>query len=175
MKGKHDREPRINRRIRVPEVRLIGADGAQLGLFITSEALKRAETEGLDLVEIAPTAKPPVCKIMDYGKHKYEQSKKKQQAKKQQSVVHLKEIKMRPSTDEHDFQVKLKHVKRFLEDGDRVKITIRFRGREMAHKELGQQRMERVMEEVKELAEIFQAPQMEGRMMHMLLQPVKKK
>lgn len=154
---------------------MIGSDGAQLGLFITSEAVKRAEAEGLDLVEIAPTAKPPVCKIMDYGKHKYEESKKKQQAKKQQAVVHLKEIKMRPSTDEHDFQVKLKHVKRFLEDGDRVKITIRFRGREMAHKDLGQKRMERVMEDVKELAEVFQTPRMEGRMMHMLLQPVKKK
>lgn len=156
-------------------MRLIDVDGSQLGVFITVEALKRAESEGLDLVEISPQAKPPVCKIMDYGRHKYELSKKKQQAKKQQAVVHLKEIKMRPSTDEHDFQVKLKHVKRFLEEGDRVKITIRFRGREMAHKEIGQERMTRVMEELKELAEIFQTPRMEGRMLSMLLQPVKKK
>lgn len=156
-------------------MRLIGSDGEQLGVFITSEALKRAEAEGLDLVEISPAAKPPVCKIMDFGKHKYEQSKRKQQAKKQQAVIHLKEIKMRPSTDEHDFQVKLRHVKRFLEDGDRVKITIRFRGREMAHKEIGRDRMTRVMEEVKDLAELFQEPRMEGRVMHMLLQPIKKK
>ena len=158
----------------MPEIRLIGPEGEQLGVFITSEALKRAQAEGLDLVEVSPTAKPPVCKIMDYGKHKYEQAKKKQQAKKQQTVVHLKEIKMRPSTDEHDFQVKMKHIKRFLDDGDRVKVSIRFRGREMAHKELGRDRMQRVLEEVKELAEMFQEPRMEGRVMHMLLQPVKK-
>ena len=159
----------------MPEVRLIGPEGEQLGVFITREALRRAEEDGLDLVEISPQANPPVCKIMDFGKHKYEQSKKKQQAKKQQTVVHLKEIKMRPSTDEHDFQTKLRHVKRFLEEGDRVKITIRFRGREMAHKELGRERMTRVLEEVKEMAEMFQEPRMEGRVMHMLLQPTKKK
>jgi translation initiation factor IF-3 len=166
---------RTNRRIRVPEVRLIGADGEQLGMFITSEAIKKAEAEGLDLVEISPMAKPPVCKIMDYGKHKYEESKKKQKAKKQQVVVHVKEIKMRPSTDEHDLQVKMKHVKRFLEEGDRVKISIRFRGREMAHKELGRNRMEWVAGELKEMAEVTQMPKMEGRVMHMMLQPLKKK
>jgi len=174
-KPKKEREPRTNRRIRVPEVRLIGPDGEQLGLFITSEAIKRAEAEGLDLVEVSPQARPPVCKIMDYGKFKYEQSKRKAEAKKKQQVVHLKEIKMRPSTDEHDFQTKMKHIKRFLEDGDRVKITIRFRGREMTHKELGRERMDRVVEELKEVAEIFQHPKMEGRMMNMLIQPIKKK
>lgn len=146
-----------------------------MGLFITREAIKRAEEAGLDLVEISPQGNPPVCKIMDYGKHKYETAKRKSEAKKKQQVVHLKEIKMRPSTDEHDFQTKMKHIRRFLEDGDRVKITIRFRGREMAHKELGRERMDRVAEELKELAEIFQHPKMEGRMMNMLIQPLKKK
>lgn len=159
----------------MPEVRLIGPEGEQLGLFITSEAIKRAETEGLDLVEVSPQARPPVCKIMDYGKYKYETAKRKSEAKKKQQVVHLKEIKMRPSTDEHDFQTKMKHIKRFLEDGDRVKITIRFRGREMAHKELGRERMDRVAEELREIAEVFQHPKMEGRMMNMLIQPIKKK
>jgi len=166
---------RINRRIRVPEVRLIGAESEQLGVLATFEAIRRAEDVGMDLVEIAPTARPPVCKIMDYGKFKYEESKKKQQAKKQQVVVHLKEIKMRPSTDEHDLQTKLKHIRSFLEEGDRVKITIRFRGREMAHKEIGQARMKRVIEEMKDLSEIFQEPRFEGKMFHMLLTPVKKK
>ena len=156
-------------------MRLIGPEGEQLGLFITSEALRRAEAEGYDLVEISPMAKPPVCKIMDYGKHKYEESKKKQKAKKQQAVIHLKEIKMRPTTDEHDFQVKVKHIKRFLEDGDRVKVSIRFKGREMSHKEFGRERMDRVLEEVKELAEVFEQPRIEGRTMQMLLQPGKKK
>jgi len=144
-------------------------------MFITSEALKRAEAEGLDLVEIAPMAKPPVCKIMDYGKFKYEENKRKQKAKKQQVVVHVKEIKMRPSTDEHDLQTKMRHVKRFLEEGDRVKISIRFRGREMAHKELGRERLSWVAEELKDMAEVTQEPRLEGRMMHMMLQPIKKK
>lgn len=156
-------------------MRLIGPEGEQLGLFITREAIKRAEEAGLDLVEISPQGNPPVCKIMDYGKHKYETAKRKSEAKKKQQVVHLKEIKMRPSTDEHDFQTKMKHIKRFLEDGDRVKITIRFRGREMAHKELGRDRMTRVAEDLKEIAEVFQHPKMEGRMMNMLIQPLKKK
>ena len=172
---KREREPRTNRRIRVPEVRLIGPEGEQLGLFITREAIKRAEETGLDLVEISPQGNPPVCKIMDYGKHKYEQAKRKSEAKKKQQVVLLKEIKMRPSTDEHDYQTKMKHIRRFLEEGNRVKITIRFRGREMAHKELGRDRMTRVAEELKEIAEVFQHPKMEGRMMNMLIQPLKKK
>jgi translation initiation factor IF-3 len=175
--ARRDREKdlRTNRRIRVPEVRLVGEDGEQLGVFITREAQKRAEESGLDLVEISPTARPPVCKIMDYGKYKYEQSKRKHEAKKKQTVVLTKEIKMRPATDEHDFQTKLRHVKRFLEDGNKVKITIRFRGREMAHKDIGHARMKKVLEEVKELGEAESFPKMEGRQMFMMLGPVKKK
>lgn len=170
-----ERDLRTNRRIRVQEVRLIDEEGEQLGVFITSEAIKRAENAGLDLVEISPTARPPVCKIMDYGKYKYDQSKRKHEAKKKQVVVLTKEIKMRPATDEHDFQTKLRHVKRFLEDGNKVKITIRFRGREMAHKDIGQARMKRVVEEVKDLGEAESFPKMEGRQMFMMLGPVKKK
>ncbi|MFH1829779.1 MAG: translation initiation factor IF-3 [Pseudomonadota bacterium] len=166
---------RTNRRIRVPEVRLIDENGEQLGVFITHEALRRAEDAGLDLVEISPGARPPVCKIMDYGKYKYEQSKKKQEQKKKQAVVLLKEIKMRPATDEHDFQTKIRHVRRFLEDGNKVKISIRFRGREMAHMDLGHQRMKRVVEEVRELGEVESFPKMEGRQMFMMLGPIKKK
>ncbi len=174
-RGDRERDLRTNRRIRVPEVRLIDEDGSQLGVFATQMALKRAEESGLDLVEISPTARPPVCRIMDYGKFKYEQSKRKHEAKKKQVVVQIKEIKMRPATDEHDFQTKLRHVKRFLEDGNKVKITIRFRGREMAHVDIGQQRMKRVMEEVREVGEVEFFPKMEGRQMFMMLGPLKKK
>jgi len=174
-KPSREKDLRTNRRIRVPEVRLIDENNEQVGVFITREAQKRAEEAGLDLVEISPTSKPPVCKIMDYGKYKYDQSKRKHEAKKKQQVVHIKEIKMRPATDEHDFQTKLRHVKRFLEDGDKVKITIRFRGREMAHKDLGHERMKKVIEEVRELGEAEGFPKMEGRQMFMMLGPVKKK
>ncbi|OGQ21780.1 MAG: translation initiation factor IF-3 [Deltaproteobacteria bacterium RIFCSPLOWO2_02_FULL_44_10] len=167
-------ELRRNHRIRVPEVRLIGSQGEQLGIFITPEAIRRAEEEGLDLVEISPTAKPPVCKIMDYGKYKYEQSKKKHEAKKHQIVVKTKEIKLRVGTDEHDYQTKLKHVRKFFEIGDKVKITLRFRGREMSHKELGEQRMKRIIEDVKDVAEVAQATHLEGKQMQMLLAPLKK-
>ncbi len=170
-----EKDMRTNRRIRVPEVRLIDENGEQVGVFITREALRRAEEAGLDLVEISPMARPPVCKIMDYGKYKYEQSKRKQEQKKKQAVVLIKEIKMRPATDEHDFQTKLRHVRRFLEDGNKVKITIRFRGREMAHKDIGHERMKRVIEEVGELGEVENFPKMEGRQMFMMLGPAKKK
>ncbi len=141
---------------------------------MTSEALKRAEEAGLDLVEISPQSRPPVCKIMDYGRFKYEQSKKKHEQKKKQTIVLTKEIKMRPGTDEHDFQTKLRHIKRFLEEGNKVKITIRFRGREMAHTNLGRERMKRVAEEVGELGEVESMPQQEGRQMHMMIVPQKK-
>ena len=153
---------------------MIGADGDQLGVFITMEAIKRAEELGLDLVEISPHANPPVCKIMDYGRYKYEQSKKKHEQKKKQTVVHIKEIKMRAATDEHDFQTKLRHVKRFLEDGNKVKISIRFRGREMAHTDLGRERMQKVADEVKELGQVEAFPKMEGRQLFMMLAPLKK-
>lgn len=168
-------ELRVNRRIRVPEVRLIDADGGQLGVFATYEALRRAEDSGLDLVEISPSARPPVCKIMDYGKYKYEQQKKKHEQKKHQIVVKIKEIKMRASTEEHDFQTKLRHIKRFLEEGDKVKITIRFRGREMAHVDLGQDRMKRVVEELKGIGEVESFPKMEMRQLFMMIAPAKKK
>jgi len=166
---------RVNHRIRVPEVRLIDSDGSQLGVFITREALRRAEEAGLDLVEISPMARPPVCKIMDYGKFKYEQSKKMHEQKKKQTVIHIKEIKMRPSTDEHDFQTKMRHVRRFLEEGIKVKITIRFRGREMAHIDLGHDRMKRLLEEIKDIGEAEAYPKMEGRQLFMMLTPTKGK
>jgi len=166
---------RINRRIRIPEVRLVGEDGSQLGVFITSQALKRAEEAGLDLVEVSPMARPPVCKIMDYGKYKYELSKKKHDQKKKQVVVHVKEIKMRPSTDEHDFQTKLKHIRQFLEDGNRVKVTIRFRGRELAHIDIGRDRLKQLVEGVKDLGEPESFPKMEGRQLTMILVHGKKK
>jgi translation initiation factor IF-3 len=165
---------RCNRRIRVPEVRLIGPEGDQLGVYITMEAIKRAEESGLDLVEISPHANPPVCKIMDYGRFKYEQSKKKHEQKKKQTVVHIKEIKMRAATDEHDFQTKLRHVKRFLEEGNKVKISIRFRGREMAHTDLGRERMQKVADELKEIGQVESFPKMEGRQLFMMLAPLKK-
>ncbi len=168
-------ELRTNRRIRVPEVRLIDEEGNQLGVLPTHEAMRKAEDAGLDLVEISPMARPPVCKIMDYGKYKYEQAKKKHEQKKKQVVVQIKEIKMRPATDEHDFQTKLRHIKGFLDDGDKVKITIRFRGREMAHVDIGYERMKRVIEEVKGLGEAESPPKMEGKQMFMMLGPLKKK
>ncbi len=167
-------EHRINFRIRVPEVRLIDEDGGQLGVFITREALRRAEDAGLDLVEISPMARPPVCKIMDYGKFKYEQAKKKHEQRKKQVVVHIKEIKLRPSTDEHDFQTKLKHIKRFLEEGNKVKVTIRFRGREMAHLDLGHERMRRIIEEVKDLGEAESHPKLEGKQLMIMLSSAKR-
>ena len=153
---------------------MIDHDGNQLGVFVTHEALKRAEEVGLDLVEISPMSKPPVCKIMDYGRYKYEQSKRKHEQKKKQAVVQIKEIKMRAATDEHDFQTKLRHIKRFLESGNKVKVSIRFRGREMAHIDLGQDRMKRVAEEVKELGQAESIPKMEGRQLLMMLSPLKK-
>ena len=128
----------------------------------------------MDLVEISPTARPPVCKIMDYGKYKYEQAKKRHEAKKHQIVVRTKEIKMRPATDEHDLQTKLKHIKRFLEEGDKVKITLRFRGREMAHMDLGRERLKRIIAEIADTGEVEQMPKLEGRLMSMIVGPAKK-
>ena len=166
---------RRNEQIRSREVRVIGADGEQLGVLSRLEAIGIAREQGYDLVEVAATADPPVCRIMDYGKYKYELQKKKQDAKKRQSVVQIKEIKLRPKTDEHDFETKLKHIKRFLEDGDRVKVTIFFRGREIVHKDRGVAVIERVIEETKELARVDQEPRPEGRTLQMLLAPLAKK
>ena len=153
-------------------MRLIGVDGKQIGIVSIQEALRRAEEEGLDLVEVAPNANPPVCRIMDYGKYKYEQKKKQRQAKKKQAQVQIKEIKLRPKIEEHDFQFKLKHIKRFLtEDKARVKVMIWFRGREVVHKDLGKALLDRIIEEVKDIAKVDKPPQMEGRNMVMFLVP----
>lgn len=166
---------RRNEQIRSREVRVIGADGEQLGVLSRLEAIGIAREQGYDLVEVAATADPPVCRIMDYGKYKYELQKKKQDAKKRQSVVQIKEIKLRPKTDEHDFETKLKHIRRFLEDGDRVKVTIFFRGREIVHKDRGVAVIDRVIEETKDLGRVDQEPRPEGRTLQMLLAPLAKK
>jgi translation initiation factor IF-3 len=159
--------------IRAPEIRVIGSDGNQLGIMSVREALAAAEAEGLDLVEISPQAKPPVCRIMDYGKFKYQQSKKAHEAKKKQTIVQVKEVKMGPKTEEHDFQFKFKHVLRFLEDGNKAKVSILFRGREMAHTELGRVLLDRMAEMVKDVGVIEQAPKLEGRNMTMIIAPKK--
>jgi translation initiation factor IF-3 len=156
-------------------VRLIGADGNQVGIVSLDEALEAADQATLDLVEIVPTAEPPVCRVMDYGKFLFDEKKQRQEAKKKQKQVHVKEVKFRPGTDEGDYKVKLRNLVRFLEDGDKAKVTIRFRGREHAHRELGLKVLERVEADLEELAQIEQRPQMEGRQMIMVLSPKKKK
>ncbi|MEA4858472.1 MAG: translation initiation factor IF-3 [Solidesulfovibrio sp.] len=168
-------EPRCNHRIRAREVRVIADDGAQVGIIPTSEALRMAQEKGLDLVEVAPNADPPVCRIMDFGRFKYQQQKKLQEARKKATTVQLKEIKVRPKTDEHDYQTKLKHIRRFLEEGDRCKVTVFFRGREIVHKDRGQVILARVVVDLGELAKVEQEPRTEGRMMTMLLAPQVKK
>ncbi len=161
----------VNRRIRAKEVRLIDPDGKQLGVVPLMEALETAESHGLDLVEVAPNVSPPVCRIMDYGRYKYQQSKKLQEAKKRQSIFQVKEIKLRPRTGEHDFQVKMRHVKRFLNHRDKVKVTVIFRGREMAHTNLGVALLQRVIEDTAEFAVVEQGARREGRIMVMVLAP----
>lgn len=161
--------------IRIPEVRLIGADGEQVGVVSSDEARRIAQDAELDLVEISPTAKPPVCRVMDYGKFKYEQSKKAHEAKKKQKQIQIKEVKFRPGTDEGDYQVKLRNLVRFLEEGNKAKITLRFRGREMAHRELGLKLLKRVEGDVKEIGTVEQQPKLEGRQMVMVIAPSKKK
>jgi translation initiation factor IF-3 len=150
---------------------VIGAQGEQLGILTIDQALAKALETGLDLVEISPTAKPPVCKIMDYGKFKYDEKKRQAQAKKKQVVVQIKEIKLRPRTDEHDYDFKLRNVRRFLEEGNKSKLTIMFRGREIVHKEIGQKILIKVVEELKDVAIVEQTPRMEGRQMFMILAP----
>ncbi len=162
---------RVNRRIRIPEIRLIGPDGSQMGVFQTRDAMRKAEEFGLDLVEISPTARPPVCKIMDYGKYKYEKAKREKEAKKHQTVIHLKEIKMRPMTEEHDIQTKVRHIRKFIEEGDKIKVTIQFRGREMAHRELGMKVVDRIKQELGESVVIDRMPRFEGRFLTMFLSP----
>lgn len=157
--------------IRVPQVRVIDAEGNQLGVITTSEALLKADEAGLDLVEIAATAVPPVCRIMDYGKFKYQQSKKTKDAKKKQTVIHLKEIKFRSKTEEHDYQFKLRNIKKFLAEGDKVKVTIVFKGREITHTDLGMSMLKRIAEEIKSEAVIEYQPRLEGRTMIMVAAP----
>ncbi len=161
----------VNRRIRAKEIRLIDQDGKQLGVVPFKEALATAESHGLDLVEVAPNVSPPVCRIMDYGRYKYQQNKKLQEAKKRQSTFQVKEIKLRPRTGEHDFQVKMRHAKRFLDHRDKVKVSVIFRGREMAHTELGVGLLKRVVEETSEFAIVEQGARREGRIMVMILAP----
>ena len=157
--------------IRVREVSVIGDDGEPLGIKPTEEAIRIAEDQDLDLVEVAPNSNPPVCRIMDYGKHKYKASKKAHEAKKNQKVAHIKEVKFRPNTDIHDYEVQMKNVVKFLENGDKVKCTLRFRGREMAHQQLGMDLLNRVRDDVEEIAKVEAFPRLEGRQMIMVLAP----
>lgn len=161
----------MNRRIRVPKIRLIGSEGQQLGIFATDGAMKMAGEEGLDLVEISPNADPPVCKIMDYGKYKYLQQKKKQESKKHQVVIHVKEIKLRPNIGEHDLQFKIGHVRRFLEGKDRAKVTIQFRGREMQHIGRAREVVNRILKDTEDLGEVERPAKVEGRTLSMVLMP----
>ena len=163
--------PRINTQITVPTVRLVKEDGTMVGVTPIREALAMAADAGLDLVEISPNAEPPVCKILDFGKFKYEIQKKRNEARKKQKVIDVKEIKLRPGIDAHDYEVKMRAVTRFLEEGDKVKVTMRFRGREMAHGELGMAVLRRVQEQTAEMAKVEAHPRMEGRQMLMVLAP----
>ncbi|HSC80651.1 MAG TPA: translation initiation factor IF-3 [Chitinolyticbacter sp.] len=169
-----DKEPRINGEITAREVRLQGLEGDQLGIVSLAQAMALAEEAEVDLVEIAPMAQPPVCRIMDYGKFKYEKSKREHAAKLKQKQIQIKEVKLRPGTDENDYQVKLRNLIRFLEDGDKCKVTLRFRGREMAHQEIGLAQLKRVEADLTELAAVEQFPKLEGRQMIMMLAPKKK-
>lgn len=169
-----DTGPKVNDRIRAPEVRLIGADGENLGIVAPARGVELAEEAGLDLVEISPNANPPVCKIMDFGKFKYETQKREAEARKNQKTIDIKEVKFRPGTDTHDYDVKMRNVVRFLEKGDKVKVTLRFRGREMAHQNLGRGLLERVAEDVKDLGKVENMPKMEGRQMIMMIGPLNK-
>ena len=163
--------PRINEEINVMRVRLVAQDGQMVGIVPRNEALAMAADAGLDLVEIAPNADPPVCKVLDFGKFKYEEQKKKNEARKKQKVIEVKEIKLRPSIDDHDYDVKMRSMTKFIEEGDKVKVTMRFRGRELAHQELGMDVLMRVKTDLDEVAKVEQFPRMEGRQMTMVISP----
>lgn len=163
--------PRVNEEITATTVRLIDANGEQVGVVTANDALDRAFEAGLDLVEISPNAEPPVCKILNFGKFKYEAQKRKAEAKKKQKVIDIKEIKVRPGIDDNDYAIKMRSVRRFLEDGDKVKVTLRFRGRELAHQELGVKVLDRIRDETADLAKVEQFPKMEGRQMIMVIAP----
>ena len=164
--------PKANEKIRSPEVQVISSDGKNLGTLATEEALNIARQEGLDLIEISPNANPPVCKIMDIGKYKYDLQKKASLAKKKQKVVSLKELKLRPGTEIHDYNFKLKNAKKFLVKGDKVKFTVKFKGREMQHIQLGKDLMNRIIEDTKEVGKIETHPKFEGKQMIMVIQPI---
>ena len=164
--------PRINDRIRAPEVQVINSEGKNLGTLRTEEAIKVAKQEGLDLIEISPNANPPVCKIIDIGKYKYDLQKKANKAKKKQRIMNLKEIKLRPVTEIHDYNFKIKNAQKFLEKGDKVKFTVRFKGREMQHTNLGKDLMNRIVDETKDVARVESQPKFEGRQMVMIIQPI---
>jgi len=168
-----DKAPRINLEINSPEIRLVGEEGEQLGIVPLAEAMAKAEAAELDLVEIAPMAKPPVCRIMDYGKFKYREAKKQHEAKLKLKQIQVKEVKFRPGTDEGDYKIKLRNLTRFLQEGDKAKITLRFRGREMAHQEFGVRLLERIRNDLEPLSTVESWPRLEGRQMVMLLAPKK--
>ena len=168
-RNSNDDGPRVNESITAPEVRLIDAEGEQIGVVATNKAIEQAYEAGLDLVEVSPNAKPPVCKILDYGKYKYEQQKKAAEARKKQKTVDVKEVKIRPGIEEHDYQVKLRNARRFLEAGDKVKVTMRFRGREMAHQDIGLEVLGCMVEELADVGKVDLKPKMEGRQAIMVL------
>ena len=167
-----DRGPRSNNRISSPEVQVIGSDGQNLGILNTNEAISKAKNQGLDLIEISPKANPPVCKIMDMGKYKYDAQKKANLAKKKQKIVSLKEIKMRPVTETHDYEFKVKNAKKFISKGDKVKFTIRFKGRELQHSHLGSELMTKIKEDMKEVGKVELQPKFDGKQMIMVIQPL---
>ena len=162
---------RVNERIRIPQVRLIGPEGEQMGIIPTSEGLKKAQELQLDLVEVAPLAKPPVCRILDYSKFKYEQAKREKEARKRQHVKHIKEVRFKPKIEEHDYQVKLRHIKEFLEKKDKVKVAMRFRGREITHTEIGKRILDRLATDIAPIGEVETSPRLEGRSMTMVILP----
>ncbi len=165
------REPRVNHRIRVPEVRLIGVEGEQLGIVATEVALRMAQTDGVDLVEVAPTARPPVCRLMDFGKFKYLQKKRQQEAKRSSTHIEVKEVKFRPKTEKHDYETKMAHARRFIEQGHRLKVTVMFRGREMAFTDASRIKLEEIARALLDVAVMDVAPKVEGRTMSMMMNP----
>lgn len=170
-RDKRPMQTRVNHRIRVPEVRLIGADGQPVGVVATHEALKMAQEAGLDLVEVNAKSDPPVCKILDFGKMKYEEKKKAAEARRKQTVIEIKELKLRPKTDDHDLSVKINHARRFLEAGDKVKFTVRFRGREITHPERAHMQLEQILKAIEDLCQVELAPRLDGRTMILQVAP----
>ncbi len=170
----NSKEPRINKNIRAPKIRVINADGDMVGVVSLEEGLNLAKSAGLDLVEVSPNAEPPVCKVLDYGKYKYMQQKRANEARKKQKVIHIKEVKVRPTIDRHDLDVKMRNVRKFLDAGDKVKVTLRFRGREMSHQELGLKLLNEIREELGDTIKVEHAPKLEGRQMIMIIAPAAK-